>query len=127
MSGISWRLPRRFASIANRTKIDGPLFLGIDTHTLSQAAIDSALEALAANGIDVMLAGGEQYTPTPVISHAILTYNGDRTSGFAHGIVMTPSHNPPDTGGFKYNPPHGGPAEVKITSWIEKLANRFLC
>jgi phosphoglucomutase len=107
-------------------KIDGPLFLGIDTHALSQPAVDSAMEVLAANGIDVMLAGREQYTPTPVISHAILTYNRGRTSGVADGIVITPSHNPPDTSGFKYNPPHGGPAEEEITSWIEKQANQFL-
>jgi phosphoglucomutase len=107
-------------------KIDGPLFLGIDTHALSQPAVDSALEVLAANGIDVMLAGREEYTPTPVISHAILTYNHGRTAGFADGIVITPSHNPPDTGGFKYNPPHGGPAEEKITEWIEGRANEFL-
>jgi phosphoglucomutase len=109
-----------------RHTIDGPLFLGIDTHALSQPAVQSALEVLAANGIDVMLAGQEQYTPTPVISHAILTYNRGRATGLADGIVITPSHNPPDTGGFKYNPPHGGPAEEKITTWIEKQANQFL-
>ena len=109
-----------------RHKIDGPLFLGIDTHALSQPAVQSALEVLAANGIDVMLAGQEQYTPTPVISHAILTYNRGRATGLADGIVITPSHNPPDAGGFKYNPPHGGPAEEKITTWIEKQANQFL-
>jgi phosphoglucomutase len=107
-------------------KIDGPLFLGIDTHALSQPAVDSALEVLAANGIDVMRAGREKYTPTPVISHAILTYNRGRASGLADGIVITPSHNPPDTGGFKYNPPHGGPAEEKITTWIEGRANECL-
>ena len=107
-------------------KIDGPLFLGIDTHALSQPAVDSALEVLAANGIDVMLAGREEYTPTPVISHAILTYNRGRVTGLADGIVITPSHNPPDTGGFKYNPPHGGPAEEAITAWIETQANQFL-
>jgi phosphoglucomutase len=109
-----------------QNKIDGPLFLGIDTHALSQPAVDSALEVLAANGIDVMLAGHEEYTPTPVISHAILTYNRGRTTGFADGIVITPSHNPPDTGGFKYNPPHGGPAEEKITAGIEGRANECL-
>ena len=107
-------------------KINGPLFLGIDTHALSQPAVESALEVLAANAIDVMLAGSEQYTPTPVISHAILTYNRRRTTGLSDGIVITPSHNPPDCGGFKYNPPHGGPAEEKITSWIEAQANQFL-
>jgi phosphoglucomutase len=107
-------------------RTDGPLFLGIDTHALSQPAVDSALEVLAANGIDVMVGGRAEYTPTPVISHAILTYNLGRTSGFADGIVITPSHNPPDTGGFKYNPPHGGPAEETITAWIERQANAFL-
>ena len=107
-------------------KIDGPLFLGIDTHALSQPAVDSALEVLAANGIDVMRAGREEYTPTPVVSHAILTYNHGRRTGLADGIVITPSHNPPETGGFKYNPPHGGPADEKITSWIEGQANEYL-
>jgi starch phosphorylase len=102
-----------------RNNIDGPLFLGIDTHGLSRPAVDTALEVLAANGVDVMLAGREEYTPTPVVSHAILTYNRGRTAGLADGIVITPSHNPPDTGGFKYNPPHGGPAEEEITAWIE--------
>ena len=107
-------------------EIDGPLFLGIDTHALSRPAIDSALEVLAANGVDVMVAGREEFTPTPVISHAILTYNRGRNAGLADGIVITPSHNPPDTGGFKYNPPHGGPAEETITTWIEGRANEFL-
>jgi phosphoglucomutase len=107
-------------------KIDGPLFLGIDTHALSQPAVESVLEVLAANAVDVMLAGSEQYTPTPVISHAILKYNRGRTVGLSDGIVITPSHNPPDCCGFKYNPPHGGPAEEKITSWIERQANQFL-
>jgi phosphoglucomutase len=106
--------------------IEGPLFLGIDTHALSQPAVESALEVLAANGVDVMLAGPEEYTPTPVVSHAILTYNRGRTAALADGIVITPSHNPPDTGGFKYNPPHGGPAEEKVTGWIEERANEFL-
>jgi len=100
-------------------RIDGPLFLGIDTHALSQPAVESALEVLAANGVEVMLAGQEQYTPTPVISHAILTHNRGHASGLSDGIVITPSHNPPDCGGFKYNPPHGGPAEENITAWIE--------
>ena len=109
-----------------QNNIDGPLFLGIDTHALAQPAVESALEVLAANGINVMLAGREEYTPTPVISHAILTYNHGRTARFGDGIVITPSHNPPDTGGFKYNPPHGGPAEEKITTWIEARANEFL-
>ncbi len=107
-------------------KIDGPLFLGMDTHALSVPAHASALEVLAANGVDVMLAEGDEYTPTPVISHAILTYNRGRKTGLADGIVITPSHNPPHDGGFKYNPPHGGPAESAITTSIEATANEFL-
>ena len=106
--------------------IDGPLFLGMDTHALSVPALASALEVLAANGVDVMLAEGEEYTPTPAVSHAILTYNRGRTTGLADGIVITPSHNPPHDGGFKYNPPHGGPAESAVTDWIEATANTFL-
>ncbi len=106
--------------------IDGPLFLGIDTHALSKPAFASAMEVLGANGVDVMIAAGSEYTPTPVISHAILTYNRDRKSGLADGIVITPSHNPPEDGGFKYNPPHGGPAEGPITGAIEKRANALL-
>ena len=106
--------------------IDGPLFLGIDTHALSEPASASALEVLAANGIDVMLAMHDEYTPTPAISHAILTYNRGRTAGLADGIVMTPSHNPPDSGGLKYNPPNGGPAGSGVTAWIEADANHFL-
>ena len=107
-------------------QIDGPLFLGMDTHALSVPALASALEVLAANGVDVMLAERDEYTPTPVISHAILTYNRGRTSGLADGIVITPSHNPPHDGGFKYNPPNGGPAETDVTDWIESKANEFL-
>jgi len=107
-------------------KIDGPLFLGIDTHALSQSAFASALEVLAANGVDVMVADKDDYTPTPVISHAILTCNQGRKAGLADGIVITPSHNPPESGGFKYDPPHGGPAEEEVTSWIEGKANEFL-
>jgi len=106
--------------------IDGPLFLGIDTHALSQPACESALEVLAANGVDVMLATHDEYTPTPAISHAILTHNRGRTSGLADGIVVTPSHNPPDNGGFKYNPPNGGSAGEDVTGWIETAANGFL-
>ena len=106
--------------------IDGPLFLGVDTHALSAPACASALEVLAANGVDVMLAEADEYTPTPAISHAILTYNRGRSAGFADGIVVTPSHNPPRDGGFKYNPPHGGPAGSDVTGWIEAAANRFL-
>ena len=96
-------------------KIDGPLFLGMDTHALSVPALASALEVLAANGVEVMLAEKDEYTPTPVISHAILTYNRGRKNGLADGIVITPSHNPPHDGGFKYNPPNGGPAETDVT------------
>ena len=106
--------------------IDGPLYLGIDTHALSQPACASALEVLAANGVDVLLAAADDYTPTPAISHAILTHNRGRTSGLADGIVVTPSHNPPDDGGFKYNPPNGGPAGQDITGWIEATANVLL-
>ncbi len=107
-------------------KIDGPLFLGMDTHALSVPALASALEVLAANGVEVMIAEKDEYTPTPTISHAILTYNRGRTKGLADGIVITPSHNPPDDGGFKYNPPNGGPAEQDVTGWIGKTANEFL-
>ena len=106
--------------------IDGPLFLGIDTHALSESACASALEVLAANGVDVMIDDREGYTPTPVVSHAILAYNRDRTTGLADGIVVTPSHNPPDDGGFKYNPTNGGPADTQITGWIENRANELL-
>ena len=105
---------------------DGPLFLGMDTHALSMPAFASSLEVLAANGVEVMMAEADEYTPTPVISHAILTYNRGRTTGLADGIVITPSHNPPDDGGFKYNPPNGGPAETDVTNWIEGTANQFL-
>ncbi len=107
-------------------KIDGPLFLGMDTHALSVPAFASTLEVLAANGVEVMIAPRDEFTPTPVISHAILTYNHGRTSRFADGIVITPSHNPPHDGGFKYNPPHGGPAESAVTAWIEAKANEYL-
>ncbi|MFZ0639998.1 MAG: phosphoglucomutase (alpha-D-glucose-1,6-bisphosphate-dependent) [Candidatus Acidiferrales bacterium] len=107
-------------------QINGPLFLGMDTHALSVPALASALEVLAANGVEVMLAEGDEYTPTPVISHAILTYNHGRKIGLADGVVITPSHNPPHDGGFKYNPPSGGPAEGVVTDWIEEKANEFL-
>ncbi len=108
--------------------ISGPLFLGIDTHALSEPASASALEVLAANGVEVMLPEKTDYTPTPVVSHAILTYNRDRSqkSGQADGIVVTPSHNPPEDGGFKYNPPTGGPADATITGWIQNRANDLL-
>jgi len=109
-----------------RQSIDGPLFIGRDTHALSEPAFGSALEVLAANDVETMTAGDEIFTPTPAVSHAILTYNRDRTSGLADGIVVTPSHNPPEDGGFKYNPPHGGPAEEATTTWIEARANDLL-
>src|ERR1041385_266954 len=107
-------------------KINGPLFLGMDTHALSVPALSSALEVLAANEVEVMLAEGDEYTPTPAVSLAILTYNRRRKTGLADGIVITPSHNPPHDGGFKYNPPNGGPAEESITGAIEAKANEFL-
>jgi phosphoglucomutase len=107
-------------------QLTGPLFLGIDTHALSEPALATALEVLAANGVEVMVDDREGYTPTPVISHAILNYNRGRRDGLADGIVITPSHNPPEDGGFKYNPPHGGPADTVVTKWIEEKANAFL-
>jgi len=106
--------------------IDGPLFIGMDTHALSEPALASALEVLAANGVDVMADAHDGYTPTPVISHAILTYNRGRSRGLADGIVITPSHNPPRFGGFKYDPPQGGPADTHVTEWIERQANALI-
>ena len=107
-------------------RIDGPLFMGMDTHALSEPAFVSALEVLAANGVEVMIDRACGYTPTPVVSHAILRYNRGRRSGLADGIVVTPSHNPPEDGGFKYNPPTGGPADTDVTGWIEQTANALL-
>jgi len=109
-----------------RQHVDGPLFLGIDTHALSESAVASALEVLAANGVSVMLDDRDVYTPTPVVSHAIMTYNRNRRDGFADGIVITPSHNPPRDGGFKYDPPNGGGADTQITAWIQDRANQLL-
>jgi phosphoglucomutase len=106
--------------------IDGPLFMGIDTHALSESAFASALEVLAANDVEVMIDDRDGFTPTPVVSHAILGYNRGRTSGLADGIVVTPSHNPPDDGGIKYDPPSGGPADSSITGWIQNKANELL-
>ncbi|HJW07428.1 MAG TPA: phosphoglucomutase (alpha-D-glucose-1,6-bisphosphate-dependent), partial [Rhodanobacter sp.] len=106
--------------------IDGPLFIGADTHALSQPAFENALEVLAANGVQTMISSGGEYTPTPAVSHAILVYNRGRSSGLADGIVITPSHNPPDNGGFKYNPSNGGPADSDITRWVENRANALL-
>jgi len=107
-------------------RITGPLFLGFDTHALSAPAFASALEVLAGNEVEVMIAKDDEYTPTPALSHAILNFNRGRTSPLADGIVITPSHNPPDSGGFKYNPPNGGPADTRITGWVEAEANRLL-
>ena len=106
--------------------IDGPLYIGIDTHALSEPAFKSALEVLAGNGVDVMVDARNGYTPTPVISHAILSYNRGRKRGLADGIVITPSHNPPRFGGFKYDPPHGGPADTQTTGWIQERANALI-
>ena len=109
-----------------RENITGPLLLGFDSHALSAPAFASALEVLAANGVEVLIAKDDEYTPTPALSRAILVYNRGRQSGLADGIVITPSHNPPDSGGFKYNPPNGGPADSVVTGWIETEANRFI-
>jgi len=106
--------------------IDGPLFLGMDTHALSEPAMRSALEVFAANGVEIRVQKGMRYTPTPAVSHAILTWNRGRTRGWADGVVVTPSHNPPEDGGFKYNPPHGGPADTSITKGVEERANAIL-
>ena len=114
-------------------KITGPLFLAMDTHALSEPAFRSALEVLAANGVEARMDNGTSetggqygYTPTPALSHAILVYNQGRTNGFADGIVITPSHNPPEDGGFKYNPPNGGPADTDVTRWVQDRANDLL-
>jgi len=106
--------------------VNGPLYIGVDTHALSGPAFDSALEVLAANGVETLVSAGGEFTPTPAVSHAILVHNRARTSGLADGIVVTPSHNPPPDGGFKYNPPNGGPADTGITKWIEARANALL-
>ncbi len=106
--------------------ITGPLYIGMDSHALSEPALGTAVEVLAANGVDIVLQKDHGYTPTPVISHAILTYNRGRRSGLADGVVITPSHNPPEDGGFKYNPPEGGPADTETTKWIQDRANQIL-
>ncbi|MEJ1127022.1 phosphoglucomutase (alpha-D-glucose-1,6-bisphosphate-dependent) [Variovorax sp. CCNWLW225] len=124
-----WHVLAMSQAIADYRKqkgIDGPLFLGIDTHALSTPAFNSAVEVLAANGVELMLSKDDEYTPTPAVSHAILVYNRGRTTGLADGIVITPSHNPPESGGFKYNPPNGGPAGTDITSAVEATANGYL-
>lgn len=109
-----------------QANITGPLYFGIDTHALSCPAQESAVEVFAANGVDIFLAANDEFTPTPVISHAILTYNENRKTGLADGVVVTPSHNPPDNGGYKYNPTNGGPADTDITNWIQQRANDIL-
>ena len=119
-------ITQAICSYRKQQHTDGPLFLGKDTHALSEPSFASALEVLAANDVNVMIDSGDGYTPTPVISHAILTYNHGRTAGLADGIVITPSHNPPEDGGVKYNAPHGGPADTHITRWIEQKANEHL-
>jgi phosphoglucomutase len=110
----------------SRSGITGPLFIGIDTHALSEPALASATEVFTANGVDLRIDAQGGYTPTPVISHAILAYNKNRTSGLADGVVITPSHNPPQDGGYKYNPPNGGPADTDVTNWIQDTANALL-
>ncbi|MFP4233867.1 MAG: phosphoglucomutase, alpha-D-glucose phosphate-specific, partial [Nitriliruptoraceae bacterium] len=107
-------------------KVTGPLFLGRDTHALSAPATETALQVLAAHGVEVRIDDTDGYTPTPVISHAILTHNRDHPDTPADGIVVTPSHNPPEDGGFKYNPAHGGPADSTVTGRIERVANELL-
>ncbi len=107
-------------------KIDGPLYLGLVTHALSAPAFATTMEVLAAPGVETVFAEADEYTPTPVISHAILKYNAGRQTGLADGIVLTPSHNPPDDGGFKYNPPNGGPASSDTTAWVGSKANELL-
>jgi phosphoglucomutase len=108
------------------TGLSGPLFIGIDTHALAEPALASAVEVFAANGVDIMIDQAGGYTPTPVISHAILNYNKGRKSGLADGVVVSPSHNPPEDGGYKYNPPHGGPADTDVTAKVEKQANAYI-
>ena len=117
---------KRFTNTARWRTLPARCTLGRDTHALSEPAFASVLEVLAAHGVEVMVDQNGGYTPTPVISHAILTYNRGRSAGLACGIVITPSHNPPDDGGIKYNPPHGGPADTLVTKWIEDRANALM-
>lgn len=119
-------ISQAIAEYRKSLQIDGPLFMGMDTHALSEPALCSAIEVFAANGVETMIQEGMGYTPTPVISHAILTYNRSRTTGLADGVVITPSHNPPGDGGFKYNPTSGGPADTSITKWIQERANQII-
>jgi len=119
-------IAQAICSYRERAGIRGPLFLGIDTHALSEPAYRSALEVFVANDVDVWIDADGGYTPTPAVSHAILNFNAGHKNGLADGVVITPSHNPPDSGGFKYNPPNGGPADIEITGFIEKGANEFI-
>jgi phosphoglucomutase len=119
-------IARAICEFRSSRGISGPLFLGIDTHALSEPSFVTALEVLAAHGVDVMIQKDRGYTPTPVISHAIVTYNRGRERGLADGVVITPSHNPPEDGGFKYNPPQGGPADVDVTRWVQERANDLI-
>jgi len=121
-----WAISQAICQYRKAAGVTGPLFIGMDTHALSEAAMVSAVEVFAANGIPLMMAADHRYTPTPVISHAILKYNRDKTKGLADGVVITPSHNPPEDGGFKYNPSHGGPADTEATKQIEDMANAFI-
>jgi phosphoglucomutase len=118
-----WVISQAICDFRRLRNISGPLFLGMDTHAVSIPALSSALEVLAGNGVNVMLAANDEYTPTPAVSHAVLAYNRGRTAGVADGIVLTPSHNPPDSGGLKYNTPNGGPADIDVTAWIAARAN----
>lgn len=119
-------ISQAICSYRKKQGIDGPLFIGFDTHALSAPAFASALEVLAAHDVAILISSNDEYTPTPAVSHAILVHNRGRDTGLADGIVITPSHNPPDNGGFKYNPTNGGPADSKITGWIQDEANRLL-
>ncbi|MBB3228645.1 phosphoglucomutase [Luteibacter sp. Sphag1AF] len=121
-----WAIVQAVCEYRASAGVDGPLFVGIDTHALSEPAFESTLEVLIANGVPTRVSKGGEFTPTPAVSHAILKYNRGRDKGLADGIVITPSHNPPDSGGIKYNPPHGGPADTDATSWIAQRANSLI-
>ncbi|MCP4197507.1 MAG: alpha-D-glucose phosphate-specific phosphoglucomutase, partial [Proteobacteria bacterium] len=121
-----WAISQAICEFRQSKQINGPLYLGMDTHALSKEALRSAVEVFAANGVHIAIQPGQGYTPTPVISHAILTYNKERRSGLADGVIITPSHNPPEDGGFKYNPPTGGPADIETTTHIQNRANEIL-
>jgi phosphoglucomutase len=121
-----WAITQAICEHRARAGIDGPLYLGIDTHALSQPAFESALEVLAANGVETMISANGEFTPTPAVSRAIVAQNRGRERGLADGILVTPSHNPPADGGFKYNPPDGGPADTDVTGWVQQRANALL-